>query len=86
MSYTIFRIMSQKTGEVGERSRAMLLDPGPDVVVADEAHLLKNEEAQVRRIMVFGSVCVRLGAYGSMFSPPFVVKLVLDLSSCNMHF
>lgn len=48
VSYSVFRNMAKP--EQGARSHELLLDPGADVLVADEAHLMKNDDAQVMGI------------------------------------
>ncbi|XP_059407059.1 transcriptional regulator ATRX-like isoform X3 [Carassius carassius] len=55
MGYEVFRILthtdSAKYSKHKEAFRSMLLDPGPDLVVCDEGHVLRNAESSISKAM-----------------------------------
>ncbi|KTF90639.1 hypothetical protein cypCar_00016358 [Cyprinus carpio] len=55
MGYEVFRILthtdSAKYSKHKEAFRSMLLDPGPDLVVCDEGHILRNADSSISKAM-----------------------------------
>ncbi|GAA6068029.1 transcriptional regulator ATRX-like, partial [Tachysurus ichikawai] len=55
MSYELYRILTHgdqvKYGKQRENLRRVLRDPGPDIVVCDEGHVLKNEATAIYKAM-----------------------------------
>ncbi|XP_056313623.1 transcriptional regulator ATRX-like isoform X2 [Danio aesculapii] len=55
MGYEVFRILthtnSAKYSRHKEDFRSMLLDPGPDLVVCDEGHVLRNADSSISKAM-----------------------------------
>ncbi|XP_060719259.1 transcriptional regulator ATRX-like [Tachysurus vachellii] len=55
MSYELYRILTHgdqvKYGKQKENLRKVLRDPGPDIVVCDEGHVLKNEATAICKAM-----------------------------------
>lgn len=53
MGYDMFRNLSSETGKLKKREReslqTSLIDPGPDLVVCDEGHLLKNSKTSLSK-------------------------------------
>ncbi|XP_016143811.1 ATRX chromatin remodeler, like [Sinocyclocheilus grahami] len=53
MGYEVFRILthtdSAKYSKHKEAFRSMLLDPGPDLVVCDEGHVLRNADSSISK-------------------------------------
>lgn len=55
MGYDMFRLMANLTTKVRKKLRDQvaesLLNPGPDLVICDEGHLLKNEKTAISKAM-----------------------------------
>ncbi|XP_014256207.1 transcriptional regulator ATRX-like isoform X2 [Cimex lectularius] len=55
MGYNLFRSLSNPPGKVKKSYKQTytetLLDPGPDVVICDEGHILKNESTAISKAM-----------------------------------
>lgn len=56
LGYEMFRNLTSETGakmkkKVRENLHKSLLDPGPDLVICDEGHLLKNEKTNLSKAM-----------------------------------
>lgn len=57
LSYDMFRNLSNETGarlrkKVKESLQTALVNPGPDLVICDEGHLLKNEKTSISKAMM----------------------------------
>ncbi|KAK7172885.1 hypothetical protein R3I93_002874 [Phoxinus phoxinus] len=61
MGYEVFRVLtntdSAKYSEHKESFRSILLDPGPDLVVCDEGHVLRNADSSISKAM--RAICTR---------------------------
>lgn len=60
--------------EADELATQALVDPGPDVVICDEGHRIKNEKTAIAQ------VCLFLYAYCD------VIRLILTLFSCPVPY
>lgn len=53
MGYDMFRNLSSETGRLKKREKETiqraLVDPGPDLAVCDEGHLLKNSKTSLSK-------------------------------------
>lgn len=53
MGYDMFRNLSSETAKLKKREKesiqTLLVDPGPDLVVCDEGHLLKNSKTSLSK-------------------------------------
>ncbi|KAM4726999.1 transcriptional regulator ATRX-like isoform 1-T1 [Anableps anableps] len=55
MGYEIYRILSQNSKSIDEEwkkeLKSPLVDPGPDFVICDEGHILRNESSNISKAM-----------------------------------
>uniref|UniRef100_A0A3Q2SQ53 DNA helicase n=1 Tax=Fundulus heteroclitus TaxID=8078 RepID=A0A3Q2SQ53_FUNHE len=55
MGYELYRILSQNTQHTNEEwkkeLKSALVDPGPDFVICDEGHILRNEASRISKAM-----------------------------------
>lgn len=82
LSYDMFRNLSNDTGsrlrkKVKESLQTSLLDPGPDLVICDEGHLLKNEKTSISKSMMRLKTLRRIVLTGT--------PLQNNLKECKLH-
>ena len=71
MGYSQFRVLlklDRKTEEDTEKLRSWLLNPGADLVVADEAHVIKNKESDIVKFLSQIQTGSRIATTGSPLS------------------
>jgi transcriptional regulator ATRX len=53
MSYDLFRNLANPAnkGKNSESFQECLVDPGPDIIICDEGHVLKNEDKKLSIVM-----------------------------------
>jgi|SRR5579862_1123842 len=71
VGYSQFRALlgsKQRTEEHKEKVRKWLLKPGPDLVIADEAHEIKNEKSQIAELLHRIDTGSRIATTGSPLS------------------
>jgi SNF2 family DNA or RNA helicase len=71
VGYSLFRTLltaKNTEPEAIEQRRKWLLDPGPDIVIADEAHVIKNPKAQIGELVSQFRTGSRIATTGSPLS------------------
>ncbi|XP_028967330.1 transcriptional regulator ATRX homolog [Galendromus occidentalis] len=51
MSYSMFRIMTQMQSKLKVLRQRILLNPGADLVICDEGHIIKNSRTQLSKLL-----------------------------------
>ncbi|XP_038152964.1 transcriptional regulator ATRX-like isoform X2 [Cyprinodon tularosa] len=51
MGYEMYRLLTQNTPVLRQKLRSPLVDPGPDFVICDEGHILRNETSKISQTM-----------------------------------